>query len=157
MKKKKFTLFLIAVALLLTGYYYKIYSREPEGEPLAPISSTRYDDFVLLRDSIIASRTEELDRLSKVLEEDQSMETKLIAVDNMREISSLTEAELSFEHVIKNLGFEDALVHVTNNMVNIQVLNEDFTLEDSVEIMTLSKTYFANEYKVSISHINNTK
>lgn len=86
-------------------------------------TNTRAQEMLYLEDVIASSTSDEATRTS-------AQQKKLSLVDTM-------ETELCLEGLIKAKGFEDCIVTITNNNVNVVVQSQDLTLADSAMILSI--------------------
>lgn len=159
MKRKKFTLFLVAVALLLTVYYFK-FDKKDDSPDLNPVSSERYEDFLQERATILEERNNAISTLMEILalknDTTNTMQDKLQAVNNIKSLSQLTETEITLENKLLESGFEDVLVHLDDNTLTIKILKDESDITEVAEIMIEAENYFETP-EVIVKYVSKTK
>lgn len=157
-KKHKLSLFLLAMVAMLSVYYIMI----PEEGPTAPVDAApdgfvRYQQFGQMRLEIID------DRNSQVAVYEEKIVSATVSLTDVEEyileietLTTLTEKEVYLESIIVDLGFEDSLVFLEDDVVNISVLAENFTVEEYIEIATVAKEEFGNNTLVVVNFINSS-
>lgn len=82
-----------------------------------------------------------------------SEEQRGIAVQEIQNINNRKNSIMIAENLIKNKGFEDALIFVNDNSVNVIIKSEDLKQEQVAQIQNIIQ----RELKVEISdiHISN--
>ena len=159
MKRKKFTLFLVAVALLLTVYYFK-FDKKDDSPDLNPVSSERYEDYLQERATILEERNNAISTLMEILalknDTTNTMQDKLQAVNNIKSLSQLTETEITLENKLLESGFEDVLVHLDDNTLTIKILKDESDITEVAEIMIEAENYFETP-EVIVKYVSKTK
>lgn len=152
-KKHRLSLFLLALVMMLSVYYVLM----PQAEVDAPVVSepsgfTRYEDFAKIRILVSTERNEEIKSFEDKLVE-KSVSVILIEeyIKEIDELVKLTEREVYFESVVVDLGYEDSLVVVEENVLNISVLAEAFTVTEYIEIAKLAKEEFGKDVLVVVN------
>ena len=84
-----------------------------------------------------------------------SEEQRGIAVQEIQNINNRKNSIMIAENLIKNKGFEDVLIFVNDNSVNVIIKSEDLKQEQVAQIQNIIQ----RELKVEISdiHISNKK
>lgn len=158
MKKNKITILLVACVLMLTVYYIQMPTDNNVNNPTNDdgnhmVIGESY--FASRRAEIVSSRTELFDQLNLIIGNDTStMQDKEMALSTMNEITTLQEKEIAFEKMIKNLGYNDCLVYANNQVVKIDILTDDFSVEAFVEIAVMAKSHFDRNYVVNIDTVS---
>lgn len=154
-KKHRLSLFLLAMVAMLSVYYVLM----PQGEVDAPVVSepdgfTRYEDFAKIRLALATERNEEIKSFENKIV-DKSVSVVLIEqyIKEIDEITKLTEKEVYLESVIVDLGYEDSLVVIEENVLNVSVLGETFTVEEYIEVAKLAKEEFGKDVLVVVNLI----
>ena len=155
MRKNKITILLVACVLMLTVYYLNIPSNSNYNEPVnntqnnEPVGTTSY--YISFREEISTSRTVMFEQLNLILGNDaSSIEDKELALNTMSDMTTLQEKELMLEKMIKNLGYDDCLVYANDKTIKINILSEEFTVDQYIEVAVMAKSHFDRSYTVNI-------
>lgn len=157
-KKHKLSLLLLAMVAMLSVYYVLM----PEDGPAAPVGAepsgdVRYQEFAEMRLEIMDDRnTQVASYEAKIIDATVSLTDVENFILEIETITTLTEKEVYLETVIVNLGFEDSLVFLADEVVNISVLAEKFSVEEYIEIATIAKEEFGKEVLVVVNFINSS-
>lgn len=154
-KKHRLSLFLLAMVMMLSVYYVLM----PQGDVDAPVVSdpsgvTRYEDFAKIRLVVSEERNEAIKTFEqKIL--DKAVTVALVEeyTNEILEITKLTEKEVYLETVIMDLGYEDSLVIIEDNVLTINVLGETFTALEYIEVAKLAKEEFGKDVLVVVNLI----
>ena len=125
-------------------------------ENTAEVSSTTQQYFSqskLDRDTMYSQMIE---AYQKILTDNSiSEEQRGIAVQEIQNINNRKNSIMIAENLIKNKGFEDVLIFVNDNSVNVIIKSEDLKQEQVAQIQNIIQ----RELKVEISdiHISNKK
>lgn len=155
-KKHKLSLFLLAMVAMLSVYYVLM----PEDGPAAPVGNvptgeTRYQEFAEVRLEILDDRNSMVASYeAKIIDATVSLlevETIILEIET---ITSLTEKEVYLEKVIKGLGYEDSLVYLDNNVLNISVLSDSLSKDEYIDIAVVAAAEFGEDLKFMINYIS---
>lgn len=155
-KKHRLSLFLLAMVMMLSVYYVLM----PTDEGSLPVDGgdtnfVRYQQFGQLRLEIIDERATEVALYqSKISEATVSVSEKEEYMLEIEVLANLTEKEVSLEQEVILLGYEDTLVFFDDGILNISVLNDGSTKEETVQIILIAKEAFKEASKVMVNFID---
>ena len=158
-KKNKLPLFLLALVMMLSIYYVTLENDSEIEKPVGNLDATvetRYQEFAEGRLSILSSRDEAVAELeSKITSASVSIAEIETYVEQIENITTLTEQEVYMESLIMGMGYEDALVYLqeTNNLT-ISVLASEFGVNDYITIAKSAKEQFGNSTLVTVNVVN---
>ncbi len=88
-----------------------------------------------------ATRDQEIAYLDEIIASSTSTETAILDAESQKlNITSSMEKELVLEGLIKAKGFQDAVVTMSTENVNIVVMDEELTLEEAAQILNIVVT-----------------
>ena len=88
-----------------------------------------------------STRNQEIAYLDEIIASASSTETAILDAESQKlNITSSMETELVLEGLIKAKGFEDCIVTMSTENVNIVVMDEDLTLEEAAQILNIVET-----------------
>ena len=158
-KKHRLSLLLLAMVAMLSVYYVLM----PQDDPLAPVGAqpsgnVRYQDFAEMRLEITDDRNSQVAQFeAKIVDATVSLTDVENFILEIETITSLTEKEVYLESVVINLGFEDSLIFLDeDNVLNVSVLAEKFSVEEYIEIATIAKEEFGKDTLVVVNFINSS-
>ena len=158
-KKHRLSLLLLAMVAMLSVYYVLM----PQDDPLAPVGAqpsgnVRYQDFAEMRLEITDDRNSQVAQFeAKIVDATVSLTDVENFILEIETITTLTEKEVYFESIVVNLGFEDSLVFLDeDNVLNVSVLAEKFSVEEYIEIATIAKDEFGKDTLVVVNFINSS-
>lgn len=157
-KKHRVSLLLLAMVAMLSVYYVLM----PQDDPLAPVGaepsgSIRYQEFAEMRLEITDDRNSQVAAYeAKIVDATVSLTDVENYILEIETITTLTEKEVYFESVVVNLGFEDSLVFLEDDVLNISVLAEKFSVEEYIEIAVIAKEEFGKDTLIVINFINSS-
>jgi hypothetical protein len=100
-----------------------------------------------MREAIRNERSLTVMSLDAVLaDEEATLSTKEAALEEKKAISSLTEKEVLLELQVINSGYRDALVHATNNGVEVLVISDEDSVSKANEIILMTLASFDTGY-----------
>ncbi len=157
MKKHRLSLLLLAMVAMLSVYYVLM----PEDDPIAPVAGgegeVRYQDFAQMRLEILDERNSQVALFEeKIVDATVSMKDIEEYILEIETLTTLTEKEVFLEKVITTLGFEDSLVYLENDVVNVSVLADSFSVDEYIEIATIVKEEFGKNTLVVVNFINSS-
>ena len=107
----------------------------------------RLEELALMREAIRNERSLTVMSLDAVLaDEEATLSTKEAALEEKKAISSLTEKEVLLELQVINSGYRDALVHATNNGVEVLVISDEDSVSKANEIILMTLASFDTGY-----------
>lgn len=153
LKRNKLSIFLLAVVAMLTVYYVKT----DKGVEIDTISnnhesSVRY--YQETRDSINDARASLIMEYESIIASNTDVSLKQDALDNLENITTLTEKEIALEYQIINMGYDDALVEVVSKdkRISISILADEFSNDEFINIAVLALNTFNTSYVVDITN-----
>ena len=109
------------------------------------------DYFETIRIERDAMYSRMLETYHKMIENDKLVETqKAIAVQEIEKITNQQNAIMISENLIKNKGFEDAVVLANEDVINVVVKSAVLSNEDIGKIQNIIE----REFKVSLENVN---
>lgn len=107
-----------------------------------------FDNIRIERDSMYSSM---IDTYNKMIDNKNLAETqKSIAVQEIEKITNNQNAIMISENLIKNKGFEDAVVLANSDVINVIVKTSFLSNEDISKIQNIIE----REFKVSLENVN---
>lgn len=155
-KKHRLSLLLLALVGMLSVYYVLL----PGEGDIPPVSgihdgNTRFQDFAEARLEIIDDRNNQVAVFeTKITDATVSLTELEMYILEIETITSLTEKEVYFESVVVNLGYEDSLVFLDDDILYITVLADKFTVDEYITINKMAKEEFGKNIIVSIDFTN---
>ncbi|MFA5450319.1 MAG: SpoIIIAH-like family protein [Clostridia bacterium] len=136
-KKKIIVLVSMILLLVATGvlnYFLTTKNNDPIGGD-DTVTPTFFPQYRLDREVI---RGQEIDILDDIIASATSTEEAIATAEGMKlNIVKSMETELILENLIKSKGFEDAIVTISTENVNVVVKKGDLTLEESAQILDI--------------------
>lgn len=128
-KKKKILILSVMVALLVvTGFLNITLNNSAIVQPTNAVTAESF--FVTYRTDRSSTRSQEILYYDAIISSaSATSEAKQVAENKKADLIKLMESELVLEGLIKSKGFEDAIVTMTTQNVNVIV--KDKTLENS--------------------------
>ena len=84
------------------------------------------------------TRAQELEYLDEIIASASSTETAIASAEEQKlQITGAMETELVLEGLIKAKGFQDCVVTMSTENVNVVVMDEEVSLEDAAQIMDI--------------------
>ncbi len=154
-KTKKAIVLSVMVALLVaTGVLNWALNERLDGEQAsadgnATVTETFFASYRSDRDATRESEYLYLDAIIK--SEDASAESKASAEQKKLDIVTKMETELALETLVKAKGFDDAIVAIGDDGVNVVVGAEELTLEQATQILCIitdETDYKATDVKI---------
>ena len=132
------------VALLVgTGclnYFLNVKSQGNSDDNLVN-NQTEQNFFETYRTDREETRNQEIAYLDEIIASSTSTETAILDAESQKlNITSSMETELVLEGLIKAKGFQDCIVTMSTENVNIVVVDEDLTLEEAAQILNIVET-----------------
>lgn len=151
-KKHRLSLLLLALVGMLSVYYVLL-PGEGDVPPVSGIhdGNTRHQDFAEARLEIIDERNKEVAlveaKITQATVSISELEEYLLEIET---ITKLTEKEVSLETMVVELGYEDSLVFLSDNIVYITVLSDKFSEAEYITINKLAKAEFGKNVIVKV-------
>lgn len=142
--RKKIIVVCTMVALLVgTGclnYFLNVKSQGNSDDNLVN-NQTEQNFFETYRTDREETRNQEIAYLDEIIASSTSTETAILDAESQKlNITSSMETELVLEGLIKAKGFQDCIVTMSTENVNIVVVDEDLTLEEAAQILNIVET-----------------
>lgn len=137
-KKKIIVLVSLVLLLVATGVlnYFLNAKLNPEDEELTAVTF-----FVSYRQDREATRAEEILYLDSIIASESADETTIANAQAKKlEICDAMETELVLEGLIKAKGFEDCVVTISTENVNIVVKSAEISAEQAAQILNIVVT-----------------
>ncbi len=158
--KKKIIVIACMVALLVaTGclnYFLNVKKNADGSSTDVNNASSQATFFSTYRTDREATRTQEIAYLDDIIASATSTESAVQGAENQKlKLTSAMETELVLEGLIKAKGFQDCVVTISTDNVNVVVMDEDLTLEDAAQILNIvvSETDFKAQNVVVIPYV----
>ena len=142
--KKKIIVVVSMVALLVaTGCLnYFLNVRQQDGQPAGTDGTVTTETFFsTYRTDREETRSQELQYLDEIIASASSSESAIASAEEQKlQITGAMETELVLEGLIKAKGFEDCIVTISTENVNVVVMDDDLSLEDAAQILNIVVT-----------------
>ena len=142
--RKKIIVVVSMVALLVaTGCLnYFLNVRQQDGQPAGTDGTVTTETFFsTYRTDREETRSQELQYLDEIIASASSSESAIASAEEQKlQITGAMETELVLEGLIKAKGFEDCIVTISTENVNVVVMDEDLSLEDAAQILNIVVT-----------------
>lgn len=137
-KKKIIVLVSMILLLVATGvlnYFLNVKGNTADNNGDDPITPTFFQSY---RSDREVTREQEIETLNEIIASaSSSAETIAEAEAQKLRICSAMETELILEGLIKAHGFEDAVVTISTENVNVVVKDEEVTQEEAAQILSI--------------------
>ena len=141
--RKKIIVVCTMVALLVgTGCLNYFLNVKTSGDGNTDVNQMQEQSFFeTYRTDRESTRNQEIAYLDEIIASATSTETAIVDAESQKlNITSSMEKELVLEGLIKAKGFEDCVVTMSTENVNIVVMDEDLTLEEAAQILNIIET-----------------
>ena len=140
-KKKIFIISGFCLLLILTGVLNIILNNKIVTNTNGGETVTTGNFFSTYRTDRTDTRNEEILYLDAIIASSSaSAESKSAAEAKKAELIALMETELALEGLIKAKGFEDCVVTISTENVNVVVKDAELTVEDAAQILNIVVT-----------------
>ncbi|MGN0771700.1 MAG: SpoIIIAH-like family protein [Christensenellales bacterium] len=153
--KKVIILCSMVALLVITGVLNFVLTRTLDNEDSVSGEPTEATFFSAYRSDRETSRAEEFSYLDAIIASaDSTDEIKATATAKKMELLSNIDCELVVENLIKAKGFEDAVVTMSTNNINVIVQQEELTSEQVAQILSviLSETDYTPSQVVIVPY-----
>lgn len=140
-KRKQIIVCCLAVLVATAGYLNFSYGRPKETKTAESageihlVSEADGDYFEAARAEREISRAQVQETLSNIIESSESeMASKQIAEEEVIKTAKLSEKEQLCESLIKAKGYEDAVVYINDDKVNVVIKSPQFSSDDATKI-----------------------
>lgn len=151
-KKNQFALIFLTIVTMLAVWYIKSpVSADKDDMPTTGVveneETGRLEVLSQMREAIRNERSIAVMSLDSVLaDENATLSSKEAALEEKKALSSLTEKEVLLELQVINIGYQDALVHATQNGVEVIVVSDEDSVSKANEIILMTLASFNNDY-----------
>lgn len=151
MKKNQIALLFLTLVVMLAVWYVKSplsdklkSDKEETNSPVAMVSS-RLESIVNMRNSVIDERSTTVVALDAIIASaDSSITEKENAYIKKKNLSDWTEKEVSLESLIMSMGYTDAFVHASGDVVEVIVVSDTDDALVALEIIGNVKDSFSD-------------
>ena len=138
-KKKKIIVLVSMVALLVLTGCLNYFLNRPDANPANAEGNVTYSDyFVASRADRTASREETVSYYNTIINsEATSAEAKADAETELAALVAGVDTEQRLETLIKSLGFDDCIVTVGKEKINVIVKSDALTEQESAQLLDM--------------------
>lgn len=134
-KKKIIIICSMVVLLIAAGYLNVILNKNSNPDPSPSATVSFFDEYRADRDT---ARAEEFSYLDAIIVSASSTDDAIASAENMRlDLVDAMETELVLEGLIKAKGFEDAVVTMSSENVNVIVCDSELVSEEVAQILSI--------------------
>ena len=139
---KKKIIVLVSLVILLAGvaclnYFLTVQKAKTSSSNTETISATP-TFFATYRDDRKATRSQEILYLEEIMASTTSDETTIANAEKMYlDLISTMETESTLEGLIKGYGFDDCIVTISDNNVNVVIKDSELTLEETAQVLSI--------------------
>ncbi len=139
---KKKIIVLVSLVILLAGvaclnYFLTVQKAKTSSSNTETISATP-TFFATYRDDRKATRSQEILYLEEIMASSTSDETTIANAEKMYlDLISTMETESTLEGLIKGYGFDDCIVTISDNNVNVVIKDSELTLEETAQVLSI--------------------
>ena len=142
-KKKIIILVSLVVLLVAVGclnYFLTVRNNQTSGDQ-NPVDAATPTFFATYRSDREATRAQEMLYLEDIITSVNSDAETIASAQNKKlELVSIMETELALEGLIKAKGFEDCVVTISSNNVNVVVQDSELGLDEAAQIFNIIVT-----------------
>lgn len=155
LQKKQVALVALTLVVMLGVWFVKSpFKNKQDNEPTNVVNA-QISVFEDLRQAVLEQRAVEVASWDLILsDEDATLASKQMALNEKNALSDLTEKEVLLEVEVINMGFEDAFVHCTSNGVEVYVQTDEETATSALDIINLVYTHFSDAANVIVNFKN---
>ncbi len=158
MKRKKLTIFLVAVALMLTIYYIKMPDNTGNTNPVDNEVTSKNKEILETRTAYLETRTNLINELNlKMASKDNTLQDKKQALEKLEAMNIIFNLEMSLENSILSLGYDEAVIKIDNQNgynVYITVVADNLSVDEFIEVAEIVKSNTASYYKVNVNYVS---
>lgn len=141
---KKKIIVLVSLVVLLAGvaclnYFLTVQKAKSNAQNTEASSSTATPTFFsTYRDDRKATRSQEILYLEEIMASATSDETTVSNAEKMYlDLVGTMETEATLEGLIKAYGFDDCIVTISDNNVNVVIKDSELTLEETSQVLNI--------------------
>ena len=146
--KKKTKIIILSFMIVLLGAtgYLNIVLNNSVKETNTEVATASY--FTSYRNDRESTRDQEILYYDAIIDSPSSTEAAILAAEQAKmELVSLMEKELAVEGLIKAQGFEDCVIAISNEKVNVVVKGSSLTENEVAQISTIVKEQLDTQLK----------
>ena len=146
--KKKTKIIILSFMIVLLGAtgYLNIVLNNSVKETNTDVATASY--FTSYRNDRESTRDQEILYYDAIIDSPSSTEAAILAAEQAKmELVSLMEKELAVEGLIKAQGFEDCVIAISNEKVNVVVKGSSLTENEVAQISTIVKEQLDTQLK----------
>ncbi len=150
LRKNKLSVFLLAVLVMLTVYYANQERSDlvNGGDPID--TNSRYVEYATKRISLTEERTSRILELEASISNADDILDINEALEKLEAIEYLTIQEIILEDTIISLGYDDCLVVITNDTLDIDILANVFNIDEFITVCDIVQSNFDYNVEVKI-------
>ncbi len=140
---KKKIIVLVSLVILLAGvaclnYFLTVQKNKNQTNGNSEVSNATPTFFATYRDDRKATRSQEILYLEEIMASTTSDQTTVSNAEKMYlDLVSAMETETTLEGLIKAYGFDDCIVTITDNNVNVVIKDSELTLEETAQVLSI--------------------
>ena len=141
---------MFSLVLMLAVYYITMPIEAPSETPVSTVNSS----FTNLQKNIDVKRKQLLEEYTSIVASNQSNTIdKSKAMEQIDKLNKIVDNEKIYSKLVKELGYEECVVEIDNDIIRITVLKDDSMTNDASKIIQtiLSKSNY--EYIPEVSFI----
>jgi stage III sporulation protein AH len=140
--KKKIIIIVSMVILLVATVTANVLLNKAQSNPIDnPDDSKEVSYFNTYRTDREAARNQEFSYLDSIITSTSSTTEAKASAEAMKlELCTMMEKELTLENLIKAQGFEDAIITINTNNINVVVNDQELIASDVAQILTIITT-----------------
>ena len=139
---KKKIIVLVSLVVLLAGVaclnYFLTVQKTKTSSNNTEVSSATPTFFTTYRDDRTATRSQEILYLEEIMASATSDEATVTNAEKMYlDLVGTMETEATLEGLIKAYGFDDCIVTISDNNVNVVIKDSELTLEETAQVLSI--------------------
>lgn len=140
---KKKIIVLVSLVVLLAGvaclnYFLTVQKAKSNAQNTEASSTATPTFFSTYRDDRKATRSQEILYLEEIMASATSDETTVSNAEKMYlDLVGTMETEATLEGLIKAYGFDDCIVTISDNNVNVVIKDSELTLEETSQVLNI--------------------
>ncbi len=140
--KKRTKIIILSVMVLLLGItgYLNVVLNNSINDDSTPTNTTTSSYFASYRQDRESNREKQLSYLQAIIDSESATAEEIsVAKQNMLDLVAQIEKELVVEGLIKGLGFEDCIMTLTPENINVVVKSDELAETEVAQIVTILK------------------
>lgn len=155
MKRNQFALIFLTVVTMLAVWYIKspLEASKNNGDDKM-VTTTRLAAITQMREALRNERAIEVSALNQIIASSEAtISEKEAATLSVKKVTGLTEKEVLLEIEIINLGYQDAFVHASDDIINVLVVKDTFSASEAIDLIDMVNERFVDELcEVVVTH-----